>query len=423
MEALSEGYEDTLKLLYQLSSRSRLGPLSIFSTEKLCAYLGHPERSYPVIHVAGTNGKGSVVHKTAAVLQAGGYRVGVFTSPHVSSYRERIRVNETRISQEAVTRLVNKLTHTAQLLDQGVTFFELTTLMAFLYFAEQKVDVAVLEVGLGGRLDSTNVVQPMLTAITSIGWDHMNILGSTLDAIAIEKGGIIKEGVPVVLGPTAQMPVLIEQAKKMRSPYILVDIDTEKSELQNQAIVRQLFAHLPFRLSCSEPNIEAALQSRPPCRFERVGPFVLDVAHNEAALLQLLRRLQSEFSTLPKYPVFCFSKQKAIAEAFVEWVKECETLILVAHGHHRLMNEQELRSVSDVAAADLHKLSICNDLGAALNRQRELAERNGGIVPVTGSFFHMAEARRFVGISEDVDPFELNEQLDNRGLELNRATR
>lgn len=161
---------------------------------------GHPHRSYPTIHVAGTNGKGSVSHTLAAILQSGGLRVGLYTSPHLLDFRERIRVNGEMIPEERVVRFVDETRDCIPLLHPS--FFELATALAFKYFEEQCVDVAVIETGLGGRLDCTNVITPVLSVITNISYDHTQMLGDTLEKIAYEKAGIIKEGIPVVVGET-----------------------------------------------------------------------------------------------------------------------------------------------------------------------------------------------------------------------------
>ena len=159
--------------------------------------LGHPHKNYKVIHVAGTNGKGSTSHTLAAILQESGYKVGLYTSPHLVDFRERIKVNGKQASKEYVIEFVEK--HKAFFEPLSPSFFELTTAMAFNYFAEQQVDIAVIEVGLGGRLDCTNIITPALGIITNISPDHTQFLGSTLSEIAAEKAGIIKPGIPVVL--------------------------------------------------------------------------------------------------------------------------------------------------------------------------------------------------------------------------------
>lgn len=188
------------------------------NTLRLDEHFGHPHREFKTIHVAGTNGKGSCSHTLAAILQASGLRVGLFTSPHLVDFRERIRVNGEMISNEEVIRFVEEERDFFEPLYPS--FFELTTAMAFRYFAEQKVDVAVVEVGLGGRLDCTNIIMPEVCVITNISFDHVAYLGNTLAKIAGEKAGIIKAGVPVVIGETTDetRPVFEAKAKEVGAP-------------------------------------------------------------------------------------------------------------------------------------------------------------------------------------------------------------
>ncbi len=171
--------------------------------QNLSAYFGNPENKFKSIHIAGTNGKGTVSLKTARVLEAAGFKTGLFISPHISSYRERISINRQLISQEAVVKHAEKIFEAIELQKFDVTFFEIVTMIAMLEFAEAEVEYAVLECGMGGRLDATNVIaKPEVCAITSIGFDHMEILGSTLELIAEEKAGIMKPGVTCILGST-----------------------------------------------------------------------------------------------------------------------------------------------------------------------------------------------------------------------------
>ena len=165
---------------------------------EMCKLLGNPQRNYFTIHIAGTNGKGSTSHILASVLQQAGYCVGLFTSPHLVDFRERIRVNGQPISEREVVSFVKK--HREEMVNLGLSFFEMTTAMAFEHFSENDVEVAIIETGLGGRLDSTNIITPILSVITNIGLDHTSMLGSTIGEIAFEKGGIIKPGIPVVVG-------------------------------------------------------------------------------------------------------------------------------------------------------------------------------------------------------------------------------
>lgn len=221
-------YSETLKWLYvQLPMYQRIGgahyKIDLDKTIQLCAYLGNPENRFPSIHVAGTNGKGSTSHMLASILQEAGFKVGLYTSPHLKDFRERIKINGKMIPEPEVVDFVRK--HKRKFEELELSFFEMTAGMAFTYFAESKVDIAIIETGMGGRLDSTNVVTPLVSIITNIGYDHMQFLGDNLEKIAGEKAGIIKHGVPVVISETQQEVehVFIDAAFKNESPIFFAD--------------------------------------------------------------------------------------------------------------------------------------------------------------------------------------------------------
>ena len=201
------------------------------TTETLDEHFGHPHRQFKSIHIAGTNGKGSCSHTLAAILQSEGYKVGLFTSPHLVDFRERIRVNGECISEQYIIDFVKEERSFFEPLHPS--FFELTTALAFKYFAEQKVDIAIIEVGLGGRLDCTNIITPILSIITNISKDHTQFLGNTLADIAGEKAGIIKPGVPVIIGEDLPetRPVFQQKAQKENSPIIFAQ-DENQQEVQ-----------------------------------------------------------------------------------------------------------------------------------------------------------------------------------------------
>lgn len=196
-------YNQTLEYLFNsLPMFHRIGAAAYKSnldnTLAMDEFLGHPHSNYPIVHVAGTNGKGSVSHLIASVLQSSGMKTGLFTSPHLKDFRERIRLNGKMIEKEDVSYFVNS--HFQKLQEIKPSFFEMTAVLAFEYFSKQKADIAVIETGMGGRLDSTNIVHPILSVITNIGYDHTQFLGNTLEKIALEKAGIIKKQIPVVIG-------------------------------------------------------------------------------------------------------------------------------------------------------------------------------------------------------------------------------
>ena len=239
--------------------------LGLQNMERLQQLLYYPDRSFQIVHVAGTNGKGSVSTKIASALEFGGARVGLFTSPHLSCFRERIRINGEMIPEETVAAILERLFQITEKQQISATFFELTTSLALLYFAQEKIDVAVLETGLGGRLDATNIVSPCLSVITSISLDHTDILGSTLEAIAIEKGGIIKKKIPVIIGPHVPYEVIQSIAKKMESCCIQVKTTSPLYEEENRQIARSALNQLSSLFHLSEENIEKGLEAKQPC--------------------------------------------------------------------------------------------------------------------------------------------------------------
>lgn len=221
-------YAATLEYLYaHLPMYQRVGVAAyktdLSNTIALCEYLGQPQHKFRSIHVGGTNGKGSVSHLLAALCQASGLKTGLYISPHYRDFRERIKINGQYIPRKKVVQFVEK--HRARLEAIQPSFFEMTVGLAFDYFAEEQVDVAIIEVGLGGRLDSTNVITPLLSIITNISYDHMNLLGDTLPQIASEKAGIIKPDIPVVIGEThpESAPVFLKKATEQNAPITFAD--------------------------------------------------------------------------------------------------------------------------------------------------------------------------------------------------------
>ena len=221
-------YKETIDYLYNIAPAfTKIGASAykegLETTNALDAHANHPHKSYMTVHVAGTNGKGSCSHTLAAILQTAGMKVGLFTSPHLMTFRERIRVNGEIISEEYVVSWVEKNRTFFEKLQPS--FFELTTAMAFEYFRDAQVDIAIIEVGLGGRLDCTNIISPILSVITNISYDHTQFLGNTLEAIATEKAGIIKKGTPVVIGETTDVTrqVFKQHADKASAPIIFAE--------------------------------------------------------------------------------------------------------------------------------------------------------------------------------------------------------
>lgn len=274
--------------------------------------LQNPHRRFKSIHVAGTNGKGSTSHMLASVLQEAGYKVGLYTSPHLKDFRERIRINGNKIPEEEVVRFISE--NKIFLDDQQLSFFEMSVGMAFEYFSHEKVDVAVVEVGLGGRLDSTNIIQPVLSVITNIGMDHTQMLGNTLEEIAFEKAGIMKPGVPVVIGEnqTETREVFLSTAGRNNSEIIFAEDNNPETwssdligdyQLKNiQTVVTALRKLKQIGFNISEENIEIGLQQvkkntdlRGRWDILRQHPKVIcDTVHNAEGLRYVLKQLKKE---------------------------------------------------------------------------------------------------------------------------------
>ncbi|MEM7174247.1 MAG: Mur ligase family protein, partial [Bacteroidota bacterium] len=220
-------YQGTLHYLYnnlaayQQQGNKAIKKMGLEKITKLCKALGHPEKKFKSIHIAGTNGKGSTSHALAAVLQSAGYKTGLYTSPHIKDFRERIQINGKLITKGEVIAFVQK--HKNLFENTQASFFEMSVALVFYFFAKQQVDIAVIEVGLGGRLDATNVILPEVALITNISLDHTSILGGTLSAIAYEKAGVVKLQIPLIVGEydaaTAEVFQQVAKAKKAKLVY------------------------------------------------------------------------------------------------------------------------------------------------------------------------------------------------------------
>ncbi|MEI6805132.1 MAG: folylpolyglutamate synthase/dihydrofolate synthase family protein [Myxococcaceae bacterium] len=285
-------YETALKRLFDLSPLPKLG---LERMSLLMADLGNPQNTYPAFHVAGTNGKGSTCAFLEAILRSAGYKTGLYTSPHLTCARERIQINRELISEEDFVRLEQKVSLNA-------TFFERMTAMAFLYFAEQKVDVAVIEVGLGGRLDATNIIKPIVCGISRIDLDHQNILGDTLEQIAVEKAGIIKSDVPVCWSP--QDPV-VEHVLRSFSPSSQggeelgvrsgLELGLHGLHQKDNALLAVNMIQASG-ISVSEFAMQNGLKNTKwPCRYELISEnILLDGAHNPAGTKALINALPKQ---------------------------------------------------------------------------------------------------------------------------------
>ena len=303
--------------IYQLQGASAYKK-DLTNAYLLSNHLGNPEKNLKCIHVAGTNGKGSTSHMLASIFQEAGYNVGLYTSPHLKDFRERIKINGLVISEEFVCDFIN--TNKAFFEANEMSFFEMTVGLALDYFAKEKVDIAIIEVGMGGRLDATNIIRPLVSVITNIGLDHTQFLGNTLEAIAYEKAGIIKPGIPVVIGEYTPetKPVFLAKAKETRSEiYFASDLipETYPSDLigdyqaHNKKTVVQTISILNSQrtFKISEANIISGLlnvvkNTGLEGRWQQLGEFpkiICDTAHNKNGLEIVMKQIQKEkFDTL-----------------------------------------------------------------------------------------------------------------------------
>ena len=298
--------------MYQLQGASAYKK-DLTNTHLLINHLNNPHKNLKLIHVAGTNGKGSTSHMLASILQEAGYKVGLYTSPHLRDFKERIKINEIEISEDFVCDFVtrNKLFFE----ENDMSFFEMTVGLAFEYFAQEKVDIAVIEVGLGGRLDATNIITPLISVITNIGIDHTQFLGTTLEAIAGEKAGIIKPEIPVVIGEYIRetKPVFLAKAKECKSEiYFASELisETYPSDLigdyqtynKKTAIETIAVLNSQGEFQISDANIKSGLfnvvnNTGLQGRWQQLGEFpkiICDTAHNKNGLEMVMKQVQKE---------------------------------------------------------------------------------------------------------------------------------
>lgn len=350
-------YQEALDFLYEhLPMFQRIGPAAfkkdLSNTLALCAHLGQPQEQFKSVHIAGTNGKGSTAHALAAICRQAGLKTGLYTSPHLKSFTERIRINGRSMQEEAVARFVQ--THQDYILELKPSFFEITVAMAFTHFAREQVDVAIIETGMGGRLDSTNVITPLLGHITNISYDHQQFLGDTLPLIAAEKAGIMKQGVPMTIGQTQpevkavfekhaaslqvdltfadQLYTIIPEESGMQSQRfsVLKDGELWASHWETDLAGSYQLLNLPGILACAErlqklgfplepSHIKAGLASVQQLsglrgRWQQLAtqPFTLcDTGHNEAGWEQIAQQLSKwEGGTL--HLVLGFVKDKTL---------------------------------------------------------------------------------------------------------------
>lgn len=426
-------YQETVDYLFtRLPMFSRIGAAAIkkdlTNTIRLCESIGNPHRNFRSIHIAGTNGKGSTTHMLAAILQTAGYKTGLYTSPHLFDFRERIRVDGQVCDKEFVVDFTEKIRPLIEEIEPS--FFEITVAMAFEYFSRKQVDVAVIEVGLGGRLDSTNIITPELSIITNIGMDHTQLLGDTPAKIAFEKAGIIKPGVPVVIGQSTPetRPVFIQQAGEKQAPivfvederyvdefsfehnHLLVVIDEKQKDekpvfeldlkglYQATNLLTVLEAVHQLRLqgwTIEQAQVKQALQQVKKLtglrgRWEqlRAKPRVIaDVAHNEDGIKMLVEQL--EFETFQHLHIIIGMVKDKDVDSVLRLLPAYAKYYFTRADIPRAMDEQELQQKA--LAAGL-KGDHFSDVNTALKQVLSQA-KDEDLVLVCGSVFLVAEVR------------------------------
>jgi len=394
-------------------------------THALLEAFDHPHRRYPVIHVAGTNGKGSSLATAEALLRGRGLRVGKYTSPHLVDFRERILVDGVPMDGDAVVEWVERWTPLVEKL--GATFFEATTAMAFDAFARAEVDVALIETGLGGRLDSTNVVQPVSAGVTSIGWDHMEYLGHSLAAIASEKAGIFKAGRPAVIGELDPdiRDLLRERAARVGATPLVVaeevlveDIEVsasgtsavfemhgERQRLRTPLVGRHQAHNLAFTLALlrvAGPQYRVTLAGAAPLlgavslpgRFQRAGKHVFDVAHNADGARVLADTLRAVNPPRPITAVFCALRDKEWQEMLTALSAVVDDIVLTNAPTAPASRAWDLAEAGRVASEG----GIAHWVEADFDQALRLADAAGTVV-VTGSFHTVGDAMARLQVS------------------------
>jgi len=354
-QTIHQQYQATLDYLYtQLPMFQRVGSTAfkkdLTNIIALCDYLGQPHQQFPSIHIAGTNGKGSTTHLIGAMLQASGLKVGFYTSPHYKDFRERIKINGQLIKKRQIVEFVEEHRNVFEKIRPS--FFEITVAMAFDYFAKEKVDVAIIETGLGGRLDSTNIVTPLLSVITNISFDHQQFLGDTLPKIAGEKAGIIKPTIPVVIGETqkATKAVFETTAQKNNAPIVFADknISVIEKEVQAHHTIYYVkgrnhnFNHLAVNLigGYQQKNITTALQAITTLNKNSLLPTI-----TPAAIQTGLKNLQSS--------TYFLGRWQKLGE---------QPTIICDSGHNQAGIQQILQQFEKIAYQELHFiLGMVND--------------------------------------------------------------
>lgn len=376
-----------------------------------------PSKKINTVHITGTNGKGSVALKMSKAFSSAGYRVGLFSSPHLTCFRERIRINGEYISEEDFARIANKVIKASLKCSLQPIFFEVLFMISMLYFLEKEVDLAIIEVGIGGRLDSTNIITPLLSIITSIDYDHVPFLGSSLDDISYQKAGIIKKNVPVALGPTAQRKIILDEAKKLNAETMFSCayggfFDDENIDL---AALSLKFLSKKFPKITDEVICEG-VKHRPNARFEVIPSFiaqrlsqdyqypefiVLDVAHNLSGMKAVFEAIKLKLSSTKIRLLLGVSASKKHDQMINYIIKHVEGVHILPINHIKLEKPYNVKQLFSINGFD--KVYLNPDLRETLKEAFLLAKANDEVVLICGSFFIMADVRVALGYKDIVD--------------------
>lgn len=388
--------------------------LGLDNVREFVEHIGNPQDSFPSIHIAGTNGKGSTVKMLGSILSQAGYKTGVFTSPHLVDFRERITINGRKISREFVTDFIER--HKPELVARKITYFEVMVSLALSYFARRRVDIAVMETGLGGRLDATNVLAPIVCGITEISYDHTTILGDTLSQIAREKGGIIKGRTPVAFGVMPRSarrtlnslannrsaPVLPLVSERSLSRYLSELGLTGAHQAENLRLALTIVSSVKKRgYRITATDIGAGLRKlRWPGRFQLLkapngATLVLDVAHNQTGIDAFVRTFQERFPGRRANVVAGFVKKKDHLHALQALCSISESLTLTSVKSRRSVDPLELKAIVDsLSGCDLPRVHTFKSSLSAFRRAYRSAERND-IIVIIGSHYLIGEYLRF----------------------------
>ena len=311
--------------------------------DRILSLLGDPQKKFRSVHVGGTNGKGSVSTKLAEILKLSGYKVGLFTSPHIQTLCERIQINGEMISEEYIISAMDRI-HSISM--EPLHFFEYMFIISCLYFVEMGIDIAVIEVGIGGICDTTNCLNTITSVITSIGEDHKELLGESLHEIAEQKAGIIKKGIPVVLGPHADFPCM-----HIRGGIIHQVVTIGSYVEENEAVTLEAVQSLKkCGITITQSAIDVGILKMPPCRLERRGRFIYDIAHNPPAMRALLQALPHVETA-----VVAFSKGKDLLGMLNILAERIKNLIIAPHIHNHLEDQESVFSIaSQVGFSTIH---------------------------------------------------------------------